>query len=122
VTLRDLTSVKSETQMVLISNLQIKNTYCPSLSPADAAGMDQLVRAFVSPTVWISMQRFVSCIPKPLTAPTGVQLNNDPPAVFLYESVPLLEVRRNKPFLCGALTTGENGAGLACSLCSRRQL
>jgi len=36
VTVHGLTSVNSETQMVLISNLQIKNTYFPSLSPTDA--------------------------------------------------------------------------------------
>ena len=83
VTLHGLTSVNSESQMVLISNLQIKNTYFPSLSPADAASMDQLVRTFVPPTVWISMQRLVSCVPKPATAPTGVQLNNDPPQIFV---------------------------------------
>jgi len=83
VTLHGTTSVNSESQMVLISNLQIKNTYFPSLSPTDAASMDQLVRTFVPPTVWISMQRLVSCVPKPATAPSGVQLNNDPPRIFV---------------------------------------
>ena len=83
VTVHGLTSVNSESQMVLISNLQIKNTYFPSLSPTDAASMDQLVRTFVPPTVWISMQRLVSCVPKPATAPSGVQLNNDPPQIFV---------------------------------------
>ncbi len=83
VRMHGLTSVNSETQMVLISNLQVKNTYFPSLSPADAASMDQLVRTFVPQTVWISMQRLVACVPKPQTAPAGVQLNNDPPQIFV---------------------------------------
>ena len=94
VTLHGLTSVNSESQMVLISNLQIKNTYFPSLSPADAASMDQLVRTFVPPTVWISMQRLVSCVPKPATAPSGVQLNNDPPQIFVsYQPAILLGIQ-----------------------------
>jgi hypothetical protein len=88
-----LTSVNSESQMVLISNLQITNTYFPSLSPADAASMDQLVRTFVPPTVWISMQRLVACVPKPATAPPGAQLNNDPPQIFVgYQPSILLSV------------------------------
>jgi hypothetical protein len=77
------TSVNSADQMVLISNMQIKNTYFPSLSPADAVSMGQLVGALAPPTVWISMQRLVACIPKPATAPAGVQLNNDPPQIIV---------------------------------------
>ncbi|MGA8407976.1 MAG: hypothetical protein WB680_12425 [Candidatus Acidiferrales bacterium] len=77
------TSVNAETQMVLISDLQVKHTYFPSLDPAAAASMDQLVRTFVPPTVWITMQRLVACVPKPATAPQGVQLNNDPPRIFV---------------------------------------
>ncbi|MGA8304701.1 MAG: hypothetical protein WB723_03435, partial [Candidatus Acidiferrales bacterium] len=92
VTLHGLTSVNSESQMVLISNLQIKNTYFPSLSPSDAASMDQLVRTFVPQTVWISMQRLVSCVPKPAT-PAGVQLNNAPPQIFVsYQPAILLGI------------------------------
>jgi len=87
------TSVNSETQMVLISDLQIKNTYFPSLDPASAANMDQLVRTFLPPTVWISMQRLVACVPKPATAPAGVQLRNDPPQIFVsYQPAILLSL------------------------------
>jgi len=93
VALRGLTSVNSETQMVLISNLEIKNTYFPSLDPASAASMDQLVRTFVPPTVWISMQRLVACVPKPAAPPSGVQLNNAPPQIFVsYQPSILLSV------------------------------
>jgi len=93
VSMHGWTSVNSETQMVLIANLQVKNTYFPSLSPADAASMDQLVRTFVPPTVWISMQRLVACVPKPKTAPPGVQLDNDPPQIYVsYQPSILLSV------------------------------
>jgi hypothetical protein len=93
VALRGLTSVNSETQMVLISNLEIKNTYFPSLDPASAASMDQLVRTFVPPTVWISMQRLVACVPKPEAPASGVQLNNAPPQIFVsYQPSILLSV------------------------------
>ncbi|MFZ3216700.1 MAG: hypothetical protein WA192_11630 [Candidatus Acidiferrales bacterium] len=87
------TSVNAETQMVLISDLQVKHTYFPSLDPASAASMDQLVRTFVPPSVWISMQRLVACVPKPATAPPGVQLNNNPPRIFVsYQPAILLSV------------------------------
>jgi len=93
VVLHGLTSVNSESQMVLISNLQITNTYFPSVSPAEAATMDQLVRTFVPQTVWISMQRLVACVPKPAKAATGVQLKNDPPRIFVsYQPAILLSV------------------------------
>jgi hypothetical protein len=78
---------------VLISNLSIENTYFPTLDPAGAANMDQLVRTFLPPTVWISMQRLVACVPKPAAVPTGVQLNNDPPQIFVsYQPAILLGV------------------------------
>lgn len=83
VAMHGLTSVNAESQMVLISNLTVKNTYFPSLSPTDAASMDQLVRTFVPATVWISMHRLVSCVPKPSTPPPDVHLNNDPPQIIV---------------------------------------
>ena len=87
------TSVNSETQMVLISNITIKNTYFPSLDPATAASMDQLVKTFVPSTVWISMHRLVACVPRPAAPTPGVQLNNDPPQIFVsYQPAILLGV------------------------------
>ncbi len=91
--LSGVTSVNAETQMVLISNIQVKYAHFPSLSPADAANMDYLVRTFVPQTTWISMQRLVACVPKPSAPPPGVQLNNDPPQTFVsYEPAILLSV------------------------------
>jgi hypothetical protein len=93
VTMHGWTSVNSATQMVLISNLSITNTYFPSLDAAGAAQMDQLVRTFLPPTVWISMQRLVACVPKPTSPPPGVHLNNDPPQIIVsYQPAILLGV------------------------------
>ena len=99
VTLHGDTSVNSETQMVLISNLQVDHTYFPSASPSDAASLDGVVRTFVPPSVWITMQRLVACVPKPSTPPAGVQLNNDPPKIFAtYKPAILLSVEGNTMF------------------------
>jgi hypothetical protein len=93
VAMSGVTSVNSETQMVLISGLTIKNTYFPSLDPATAASMQQLVQSFLPPTVWISMHRLIACVPKPAAAPAGVQLRNDPPQIFVsYQPAILLSV------------------------------
>jgi hypothetical protein len=97
VAMHGTTSVNAETQMVLISDLQLKHTYFPSLDPATAANMDQLVRTFVPPSVWISMQRLVACVPKPATAPTGVQLNNDPPHIFVSSQPAILLAVEGQP-------------------------
>ncbi len=93
VSMHGWTSVNSETQMVLISNLSIKNAYFPSLDPGSAAQMQQSLQAFLPPSVWISMQRLVACVPKPAAAPAGVQLNNDPPQIFVaYQPAILLDM------------------------------
>src|SRR5277367_4561267 len=93
VSMHGFTSVNSETQMVLISDISIKNTYFPSSDPGTAASLDQLTRTFLPPTVWISMQRLVACVPKPATAPVGVQLNNNPPQIFVsYQPAILLSL------------------------------
>src|SRR5271168_4129848 len=41
VSMHGFTSVNSETQMVLISDISIKNTYFPSSDPGTAASLDQ---------------------------------------------------------------------------------
>jgi hypothetical protein len=99
VAMRGVTSVNSDTQMVLISGLTIKNTYFPSLDPATAASMQQLVTTFLPPTVWISMHRLIACVPKPAAPPSGVQLNNDPPQIFVsYQPAILLGVEGEPMF------------------------
>ena len=70
------TEVDNENKMVLITNLTV-NTHFPSLDPASATQMDQMVKSFLPPAYSISLQRLVACIPKKETTP-GVQLKNDP--------------------------------------------
>jgi hypothetical protein len=99
VAMSGVTSVNSDTQMVLISGLTIKNTYFPSLDPVSAASMQQLVQSFLPPTVWISMHRLIACVPKPAAPPSGVQLNNDPPQIFVsYQPAILLGVEGEPMF------------------------
>jgi len=93
VSLQGWTTIDTDTQTVLISNLKIKNTYFPALDSASAATMDQLVRTFLPPAVSISMQRLVACVPKAAAPASGVQLNNDPPHVYVsYQPAILLGV------------------------------
>jgi hypothetical protein len=99
VAMSGVTSVNSDTQMVLISGLTIKNAYFPSLDPATAASMQQLLQTFLPPTVWISMHRLIACVPKPAAPPSGVQLNNDPPQIFVsYQPAILLGVEGEPMF------------------------
>ena len=97
VVMHGVTSVNSETQMVLISNLEIRSSHFPSLSSDEAATMDQLVRTYVPPTVWISMQRLVACVPKPAAAPTGVPLKNDAPPIFVTNRPAVLVSTEGQP-------------------------
>jgi hypothetical protein len=86
------TEVDNENKMVLISNLKIVNTNFPSLDPASAAQMDQLVKTFLPQAVSVSLHRLVACVPKKESVP-GVQLNNDPPVIFVnYKPSILLDV------------------------------
>src|SRR6266498_6098335 len=44
--------------------------------------MEQLVKSFVPPTVSVSLHRLIASVPKQEVS-TGVQLNNDPPRIFV---------------------------------------
>jgi hypothetical protein len=86
------TTVDNVQKMVLIDNLKIKKTHFPSLDPATAAQMDQLVRRFLPPAVTITLHQLVACVPKSGSAP-GVQLKNDPPVIYVsYKPAILLDV------------------------------
>jgi hypothetical protein len=80
--LNGTTSVDNETHMVLFYNINVLNTYFPSLDPAATAQMNQLVRTFVPPYVNIALERVVACVPKTPAAKT-VELNNAPPLIFV---------------------------------------
>ena len=86
------TTVDMDNKMVLISNLKIKKTYFPSLDPATAAQMEQLLRTFLPPTVSITLHQLVAAVPKKESV-FGVQLKSDPPVIFVsYKPAILLDI------------------------------
>ncbi|NWG75427.1 MAG: hypothetical protein HXY24_12590 [Rubrivivax sp.] len=84
VTIHGSTDVDLENRTVFIHDLAITSTSFPSLDPADAAKMDQLVRTFLPPahTVTMSVERLVACVPKSQNM-AAVQVKNDPPPIFV---------------------------------------
>ena len=87
-----ITDVDTENHMVLIHDIQATNVYFPSLDPGTAAQMEAMFRAFIPPSVPISLERVVACVPKTQSVQT-IQLRNDPPEVFVsYQPAILLDV------------------------------
>ncbi len=76
------TEVNTDTHMVFLFNIQVLNTYFPSLDPATSAQMDQLFRTFVPLTLNASLDRLVAYMPKPQSVKT-VDLNNTPPLIYV---------------------------------------
>ncbi len=76
------TDVDNVAKVVIITNPQVTSTYFPSLDQNTKEKMDQLFKTFVPPTLSVSLHRLIASVPKQ-EAPTGVQLNNDPPKIFV---------------------------------------
>ena len=76
------TNIDNVAKLVDITNPQITGTYFPSLDNATKEKMDQLFKTFVPPTFSISLHSLIASTPKK-EAPAGVQLNNDPPKIFV---------------------------------------
>src|SRR5438093_32242 len=76
------TDVDNVAKVVVITNPEITGTYFPSLDPATKEKTEQLFKSFVPPTVSISLHRLIASVPVQ-QAPPGVQLNNDPPKIFV---------------------------------------
>ena len=76
------TNIDNVAKLVAITNPQITGTYFPSLDNATKEKMDQLFKTFVPPTFSISLHNLIASTPKK-EAPAGVQLNNDPPKIFV---------------------------------------
>ena len=92
VVLKGQTQVDDENKMVLITNLKVVRTHFPSLDPAIAGQMEQLLRPFLTQSVTITLHQLVASVPKKESMP-GVQLNNDPPLIFVsYKTAILLDV------------------------------
>src|SRR5947207_1878530 len=76
------TEVDNVNKVVVITNPEITSTYFPSLDQATKEKTEQLFKSFVPPTVSISLHRLIASVPVQ-QAPPGVQLNNDPPKIFV---------------------------------------
>ena len=86
------TDVDNVAKVVAITNPEVTGTYFPSLDNATADKMEQLFKTFVPPSVSISLHRLIASTPKK-EAPAGVQLNNEPPKIFVaYRPSVLLSV------------------------------
>jgi hypothetical protein len=86
------TTVDTYTRMVDIFNMNITDVHFPSLDPATAASMGQIVRQFLDVTkkVTVSMDRIVAATPKkqPTTAVSNIK--NDPPTIFVSNTPAIL--------------------------------
>ena len=82
VEMKGTTNVDNVAKLVNISNLQITNTYFPSLDKATADKVEQAFKSFVPSTFQISLFHLIASTPKN-EPPAGVQLNNDPPKIFV---------------------------------------
>src|SRR4026209_2491786 len=76
------TNIDNVAKLVTITNPQITGTYFPSLDNATKEKMDQLFKTFVPPTFSIALHSLIASTPKK-EAPAGVQLNNEPPKIFV---------------------------------------
>jgi hypothetical protein len=86
------TDVDNVSKVVVITNPEVTGTYFPSLDNATKEKVDQLFKSFVPSTLSISLHRLIASVPKQEAA-AGVQLNNDPPKVFVgYRPSVLLSV------------------------------
>src|SRR6516162_5814593 len=104
VEMKGTTSVDNVNKLVNISNLQITNTYFPSLDKATADKMEQAFKSFVPSTFQISLYHLIASTPKK-EAPAGVQLNNDPPKIFVGSRPSILLSVNGEPVLSAVPNT-----------------
>src|SRR5213595_1257791 len=76
------TNIDNVAKIATITNPQVIGTYFPSLDNATKEKMDQLFKTFVPSTFTISLHNLIASTPKK-EPPAGVQLNNDPPKIFV---------------------------------------
>ena len=76
------TDIDNVAKVAIITNPQVTGTYFPSLDQATKEKMEQLFKSFIPSTVSISLHRLIASTPME-KAPAGVQLNNDPPKIFV---------------------------------------
>jgi hypothetical protein len=98
------TDVDNVSKVVVITNPEVTGTYFPSLDQATKEKMDQQFKTFVPPTLSVSLHRLIASVPKQ-EAPTGVQLNNDPPKIFVGYRLSILLSVDGEPVLSEVPTT-----------------
>src|SRR5205809_7722544 len=76
------TDVDNVAKVVIITNPQVTGTHFPSLDQATAQKVAHSFKTFIPPTLSISLHRLIASLPMQ-QAPAGVQLNNDPPKIFV---------------------------------------
>jgi len=76
------TNIDNVAKIATITNPQVTGTYFPSIDNATKEKMDQLFKTFVPSTFSISLHNLIASTPKK-EPPAGVQLNNDPPKIFV---------------------------------------
>jgi hypothetical protein len=76
------TDIDNVAKAAIITNPQVTGTYFPSLDKATADKMEQLFKTFVPQTFSVSLHSLIASTPKK-EPPAGVQLNNDPPKIFV---------------------------------------
>src|SRR5215813_1867267 len=82
VEMKGTTNIDNVAKVVVITNPQVTGTYFPSVDQATKEKMEQLFKSFVPSTFEISLHNLIASTPKK-EAPSGAQLNNDPPKIFV---------------------------------------
>src|SRR5437762_8889428 len=82
VEMKGQTDIDNVAKVAIITNPQVTGAYFPSLDQATKEKMEQLFKSFVPSTVSISLHRLIASTPMQ-RPPTGVELNNDPPKIFV---------------------------------------
>jgi hypothetical protein len=84
VTVQLKSAVNMDDHTVFLSDPQITGVTFPSLDPATASQMEQLVRTFLNPdaTMTISLDRLVASVKK-TKAPQVADIKNDAPTIFM---------------------------------------
>ena len=76
------TDADNVAKVVTITNPEVTGIYFPSLDKAAAEKTEQLFKTLVPANFSISLHLLIASTPKKET-PAGVQLNNDPPKIFV---------------------------------------
>src|SRR6266478_3522531 len=92
------TDVDNVAKVVTITNPEVTGIYFPSLDKAAAEKTEQLFKTLVPANFSISLHLLIASTPKKET-PAGVQLNNDPPKIFVGYRPSLLLSVNGEPVL-----------------------